>query len=203
MLLAGDELSHSQKGNNNTYCQDNELTWLNWDLQADEKAFFEFVKQVALLHQTQPVFQRRKFFLGRAIRGSDIQDLSWFGADGKEMSDEAWGAGFKGLGMRLEGSLIGDVDERGEKVEGETLLVLLNAHFEGISFTLPETPEGTSWERILETAAGDESLLVMNGGQQFSLEARSSALLRRRLAAPEPAVTDIREPDQKSTASLG
>jgi glycogen operon protein len=181
MLLSGDELSHTQKGNNNTYCQDDELTWLNWDLDERQKEFLEFVRRVARLWHEEPVFQRRKFFLGPKIRGSDIKDISWFESSGKEMSDAAWGAGFvKCLGVRLAGDLIGDVDERGEPVVGETLRLLLNAHHEPLPFTLPETKPGQHWESLLDTAAPNAAAKAFPAGQQFPLQDRALALLRVR-----------------------
>src|SRR5439155_26501663 len=153
MLLAGDELSHTQQGNNNTYCQDSELSWLNWDLSDEQKQFLDFVRKVALVGKAQPVFQRRKFFQGRDIRGSGVTDISWFGPDGKDVDDGAWNAGFvKCLGVRLAGGLIGDVDERGEPLVGDTLLLLLNAHHEPISFALPAAEPEQQWERLLDTA---------------------------------------------------
>ncbi len=119
MLLAGDELGHTQKGNNNTYCQDNELTWLNWELDEGQQEFLEFVKKAVRIWHEQPVFQRRKFFQGRPLRGSGIKDISFFDPAGKEMSDEDWNAGFvKCLGVRLAGDLIDDEDERGEPIVG-------------------------------------------------------------------------------------
>ena len=122
MICGGDELSHTQKGNNNAYCQDNELTWLNWELTPPQQEFLEFVKLATRIRREQPVFQRRKFFQGRKIRGSDIKDLSWFEPNGNEMTDEAWNAGFvKCLGMRLAGDVIGEEDERGEPIIGDTL----------------------------------------------------------------------------------
>ena len=109
MMLGGDELSHSQQGNNNAYCQDNELNWLDWELDDRQKSFLEFTQAVIFLRKTQPVFQRRKFFLGRAIRGSNVKDISFFNPSGHEMSDEDWNAGFvRCLGVRLAGDLIGD-----------------------------------------------------------------------------------------------
>src|SRR5262249_5088978 len=138
MLLGGDELSHTQRGNNNAYCQDNELTWLNWELNDEQTRFLDFTRNVARIWREQPVFQRRKFFKGRAIRGSDIRDVSWFGPSGEELSDEAWNEDFvRCLGVRLAGDLIGDTDARGEPIRGDTLLLLLNAHHEEISFTVP------------------------------------------------------------------
>jgi len=182
MLLSGDELSHSQKGNNNAYCQDNELTWLNWNLNDEQKSFLEFVHMVSQVRREQPVFRRRKFFQGRAIRGSDIKDLSFFEPSGKEMSDEAWNAGYvKCLGLRLAGDLIGDVDERGEPIVGDTLLVLLNAHHETIPFILPESKPEHNWQRLLDTADNVKEPLIYQGGQTYALTGRSMVVLSTRL----------------------
>jgi isoamylase len=178
MLLAGDELGHTQHGNNNTYCQDNELTWLNWELDDRQRDFLAFVKQVSHIWQTQPVLRRRKWFQGRAIRGSGI-DMCWFNSDGKEMSDEDWNAGFvKCVGMRLAGDLIGDLDERGEPIVGDTLLLLLNAHHEPIPFTVPETKPEHHWERLLDTAGEVEETTIRQGGEQYLLQARSFVVMR-------------------------
>jgi glycogen operon protein len=183
MLLGGDELSHTQKGNNNTYCQDNDFTWLHWELNEEQRAFLEFVRQVTTIWREQPVFQRRKFFQGRAIRGTDIKDISWFEPSGQEMSDKAWDAGFiKCLGVRLAGDVIGDVDERGERIEGETLLLLLNAHHEAIPFALPATRPEHYWERMLDTADLSGAPVALRGGRQYPLQGRSLVLLHTRAA---------------------
>ncbi|TMQ33978.1 MAG: glycogen debranching protein GlgX [Planctomycetota bacterium] len=192
MLCGGDELGHTQNGNNNTYCQDNELTWLNWDLNDEQKAFLDFVGRVINIRREQPVFQRRKFFQGRRIRGSDIKDISWFDTGGQEMSDEAWNAGFvRCIGVRLAGDVIGDVDERGEKVVGETLLLLLNAHHEPLPFTLPATKPEHHWECMLDTAQPSGELKSFNAGEQYPLQGRSVAVLltRRPEEAGQPAAT--------------
>ena len=115
MLLAGDEFGHTQQGNNNAYCQDNELTWLNWELSDGAAGLCDFVRAVMRLQRTQPVFQRRKFFLGRPIRGEGIVDISWFEPSGEEMTEEAWSTGYaRCLGMRWAGDLIGETDEKGD-----------------------------------------------------------------------------------------
>jgi glycogen operon protein len=133
---------------------------------------------VIFIWRTQPVFQRRKFFLGRAIRGSDVKDISFFAPCGQEMSDDDWNAGFvKCLGVRLAGDLIGDENERGEPIVGETLLLLLNAHWEPISFTLPRTSEWQFWDRVLDTADLIEEARVFQGGDQYPLQDRSLAVL--------------------------
>jgi glycogen operon protein len=182
MLLAGDELGHTQNGNNNAYCQDNELTWLNWELDEGQREFLEFVKHAVRIWAEQPVLQRRHFFLGRKIRGSDIKDISWLEPSGKEMPDAAWDAGFvKCLGMRLAGDLIGETDERGDRVVGDTLLVLLNAHHEPIPFTLPATREAHAWELLFDTAAPDQQGRQAAAETQHNLQGRSVAVYRVRV----------------------
>jgi glycogen operon protein len=199
MVLAGDELSQTQQGNNNTYCQDNEITWLHWDLTDAQQAFCDFVRAVVHLQRTQPVFQRRKFFLGRAIYGAGIQDIMWFEPSGEEMSEEAWQTGeARCLGVRLAGDCIGDVDERGESVVGDTILVLMNAHHEGLPFTLPATAEGQVWECVLDTAVPEgDAPLPYAGEQPYALQGRSIAVLRIRTlqeeVQPSPATTSAAE----------
>jgi glycogen operon protein len=181
MMLGGDELSHTQNGNNNAYCQDNELSWLHWDVQNDprRRKFLEFVQRCTTIWQEQPVLQRRKFFIGRAIRGSDIKDVTFVNPSGNEMSDEEWNAGFvKCLGMRLAGDLIHEVDERGEPIVGDTLLLLLNHHWEEMPFTLPRTKDGQVWETMIDTRDDEFLQRVCRGGEQFPLFGRSLALLR-------------------------
>ena len=179
MMLGGDELSHTQHGNNNTYCQDNELTWLNFDLDERKRNFLEFARKCARIWREQPVLQRRKFFVGRPIRGSDIKDISFFEPSGREMGDEAWNdPHVKCLGVRLAGDLMNEVDERGEPIVGDTLLLLLNAHWEELPFNLPQTREGQVWETLIDTRDDDAPLRVCRGGEQFPLFGRTLALLR-------------------------
>ena len=187
MLLAGDEFSHTQQGSNNTYCQDTEHTWLNWELSAEQQAFADFVRSVIQLQRTQPVFQRRKFFLGRPIRGEGILDISWFDPSGEEMTEEAWNTGYaRCLGVRWAGDLIGETDEKGDPVVGDTILLLMNAHHEAISFTLPDVKEGQQWERLLDTADPQGEPRPCPEGQPYELHGRSMAVLRTR-AQPEEA----------------
>ncbi|HEY7423619.1 MAG TPA: glycogen debranching protein GlgX [Gemmataceae bacterium] len=188
MICGGDELSHSQKGNNNTYCQDNELTWLNWELNPQQQEFLEFVKLASRIRREHSVFQRRRFFQGRKIRGSDIKDLSWLDPNGGEMTDEAWDAGYvRCLGMRLAGDVIAEVDERGEKVVGDTLLLLLNAHHEPIPFALPAARAEHHWEVILDTAVSqNQAATAAAAPAKYPLQGRSLVVLRTR--GPEEGV---------------
>jgi glycogen operon protein len=181
MMLAGDELSHTQKGTNNAYCQDNEISWLDWDLDDRRKGFLEFVRKAARTWRTQPVFQRRRFFKGRPIRGEKIKDISWLAPDGKEMSDEAWDSGFvRCLGMRLAGDHISEVDERGEPIVGETLLILMNGHVEAIPFTLPPHLSGQHWECLFDTADPEAAPCFMRSETVYDLRERSLVVLRVR-----------------------
>ncbi len=190
MLLAGDELQHTRKGNNNTYCQDNELNWMNWDLDEEQKKFLDFTRGVARLFHEHPVFQRRKFFYGRALRGSEIKDVSFLVPAGGEMTDDDWDAGYvKCLGVRLAGDLIDDVDERGAPIVDDTALILLNAHYEAIPFTLPETRWGQVWRRALDTHDDDQEPLVAEGGSVYELQARSTAVFFTR--EPDDAQADV------------
>jgi glycogen operon protein len=157
MLRGGDELSQTQNGNNNAYCQDNELSWLDWELDERRRAFLEFVRKVSRIWQQQPVLQRRRFFLGRAIRGLGVKDISWFCPDGTEMTDSDWASFVRCLGMQLAGTLVDEVDEIGRRIEGDTLLILLNAHHETLKFKLPECPPGEHWQPLLDSARRGET----------------------------------------------
>lgn len=182
MLLVGDEIGHTQQGNNNSYCQDNEITWLNWDLDEPRQKLLEFTRFVIQLSQQQPVLQRQKFFQGREIRGSEIKDLTWFRPDGQEMSQEDWdNPETRCFGLRLAGDAIDEMDSRGNPIVGDTLLILLNSHHEPISFVLPD-PEKALWQLLLDTReeTGRPDYLEIRGGELYRLEARSLALFRFR-----------------------
>jgi glycogen operon protein len=189
MILAGDELSHTQGGNNNVYCQDNELAWLDWKLDGRKQSFLDFCRRVTRIWRTQPVLQRRKFFGGRAIRGSDVKDIAWYGPEGSEMPDEAWDAGFvKCLGVRLNGDQINDMDPRGVPIVGETMLILYNGHWESIPFTLPACAADHTWELLVNTAAPECPPEGHEGGATFDLKDRSVAVFRMR--SPEEVAGD-------------
>ena len=181
MVYGGDELSHTKGGNNNTYCQDNDITHANWNLDERKQAFLDFCRRCTTIWCEQPVLQRRNFFVGRAIRGSEIKDITFFEPGGYEMTDKDWNAGFsKALGMRLAGDLIHDTDERGEPIKGDTLLLLINAHWEEIPFTLPETADGDVWQTLLDTAEldRDTGVAIRPAKETFPLFGRSLVLLR-------------------------
>jgi glycogen operon protein len=155
MLLAGDEIGRTQLGNNNAYCQDSELTWLDWDFLDSNRELLEFTREAIAFRRLHPVFHRRRWFTGRDIRGGDgpTRDLVWYRPDGTEMTDDDWTAGFsRAVGLRLDGGAITDPGPRGEPVVDDSFLVLFNAHHGTIRWTLPDE-EGASYVRVIDTRA--------------------------------------------------
>lgn len=153
MIRSGDELSQTQLGNNNVYCQDTPLAWLDWRLTDEQTDFLNFTKQCVKLWKSQPVLQRRQFFQGREIRGREVRDVLWLTPQGREMTDYDWHAGYvRCLGMRLEGQMHDEIDDRGRHITGDTLLVLMNSHHETIPFRLPDHADDEFWQPLLDTA---------------------------------------------------
>lgn len=153
MLLAGDERGHTQHGNNNAYCQDNELTWLSWDECPANEDLLQFTKKVIQLRKSQPVLQRRRFFHGRSIRDEHSVEIAWLDPDGKIMSEGTWNdPNVRCLGVHLSGGKM-DIDEYGDPIIGDHLLILYNAdHGHPIEFQLPILESGEPWEVVFDTA---------------------------------------------------
>jgi glycogen operon protein len=174
MIRGGDEIAHTQHGNNNTYCQDNELSWLHWDLGEDQEAFQEFVRAMIRLRKKHPVLTRRHFFQGRQIRGGGAQDIFWWTASGEEMRDEDWDAhSSRVFGMQLNGKMIDEVDDRGRPLSGKTLLVLFNAEGDDVEFTLPRLADSEHWRMLLDTSRPSVRRERHSGGRDFLLQAHS------------------------------
>ena len=153
MLSGGDEVGRTQLGNNNAYCQDNEISWTPWELDADQRDFLEFTRRLIRVWRDHPVLRRRKFFQGRRIRGADVTDIAWIDPSGREMTDETWNSpDVRCLGVRLNGDAIDEVNERGERIVGDTLVILLNAGEDAVPFSLPATGPTERWEAIVDTA---------------------------------------------------
>jgi isoamylase len=183
MMSAGDEIGRSQMGNNNAYCQDNETSWLNWNLQNQDRDLLTFVQRVIGLRKRHPVFRRRRFFQGRPIKGADSKDLLWLNPGGNEMSEEEWrDASVHCIGMLLSGKGLDETDERGRKVTDENFLVLLNAHHEDVAFTLPPSSRGMLWSAWMDTSrdGGLRSADSRDGGTAYPLQARSLVILTER-----------------------
>jgi glycogen operon protein len=184
MLLAGDELGHTQNGNNNTYCQDSSLAWLNWELSQEQRELFEFVRKLIRLRKKNPVFRRRDFFQGRPIHGLDVKDLYWLTPNGTEMADPDWDAGHaRCLGMGLMGDQIDETDEHGRRVIGDSFLVLFNAGHEPVPFRLGGRARGLNWELLLDTSSPTAESRLVARLDDYLLQGRTLAVLRPELPA--------------------
>ena len=180
MLLGGDEIGRSQNGNNNGYCQDNEISWFDWE--SADKDLLEFTRRLIHLRKEHPVFHRRRWFQGRPIHGAQVTDIGWFTPDGAEMTEEHWNEGFaKALGIFLNGEGIQSPDARGERVVDESFYVLFNAHHEPLQFTLPTRDWGDEWVVVLDTARSTPGAeeQPQKAGQEVPVESRSLKVLRR------------------------
>jgi len=188
MMLAGDELSHTQNGNNNAYCQDNEISWLNWDLSKEEQEFQEFVAQMVAFRRQHPVFSRRRFLQGREL-ADGIREVVWLRPDGEEMTDQEWHTTYnRCLGVYLAGTVIERVTKRGKPVKDNNILTLFNAHHERIDFLLPEFHAGGAWHVALDTANASQPFepRPYDAGAKYPLEGRSMAVLIA--LTPQPAL---------------
>jgi glycogen operon protein len=179
MLSGGDEVWRTQLGNHNAYCQDNEISWTSWELTTEEKDFLEFTRRVIRLWREHAVLRRRKFFQGRRIRGADVVDITWLDPSGTEMTDAAWSSpAVRCLGVRLNGDAIDEVDEQGERITGDTLLLLLNAGTSAVPFSLPETLPAQRWETLLDTADPWTPVRWLMGRDRYHVQRQSMSVLR-------------------------
>jgi glycogen operon protein len=188
MILAGDELGQTQNGNNNAYCQDNELSWIDWDLTPDEQDLQDFVAQMIAFRRSHPVFSRRRFLQGRELADS-IREVVWLRPDGEEMTDHEWHTTYnRCLGVYLAGTVIERVDRRGKPVRDNNILTLFNAHHERIDFLLPEFHAGGAWHVALDTANARQPFepKPYEAGAKYPLEGRSMAVLIA--LSPDPAL---------------
>ena len=177
MISGGDEMGRTQQGNNNAYCQDSEVSWTSWNLTREQRAFLSFTRRLVQFRQSQPTLSRRKYFHGRAIRGAEVKDIYWLDPSGREMTDIAWNAPFvRSLGVLMVGNAIDDIDERGRLVSGDTLLILLNAHFESVPFVLPAAEEGHEWGRVFDTIDPHPLEARFAGGTKYALQGRTVVL---------------------------
>ncbi len=181
MLLAGDEFGQTQQGNNNAYCQDSVVAWLDWVWSNEQRAVLDFVRGVVRLRKMQPVFHRRRFFQGHPIHGEEIKDIYWARPDGDEMTDADWNAGHVCcLGMGLPGNQIEETSENGERILGASFVILFNAHHYAVPFRLGVRKRDVSWICVLDTAAASEQQSFEHM-DLFPLQAHSLAVLRARL----------------------
>jgi glycogen operon protein len=183
MVLGGDEIGRTQQGNNNAYCQDNEISWYDWE-HADS-ALLDFVRSLLKFRDRHPVFRRRRWFQGRPIRGSEVSDIGWFTPAGEQMSESDWQQGFaKSLGVFLNGEGIPTLNRRGERVIDDSFYVLFNAYYEAMEFVLPNGAWGNRWSVVLDTNDGQpvnekRSDRVCDSLTTVKVEALSLVVLKR------------------------
>lgn len=182
MIAHGDELGRTQQGNNNVYCQDSELAWMDWSLAETNADLIEFTRNAIALRNEHPVFRRRRFFEGRPIRsGEQARDIAWLTPAGEEMTPEDWDSGFgKSLTVFLNGEGIPEPNQRGERVVDDSFLLCFNAHHETIEFVTPDGNYAKEWTVALDTAArtgaGEKSI---EAGTPVEVTARSLLVLRK------------------------
>lgn len=180
MLLGGDELSRTQQGNNNGYCQDNEISWFDWELNDRKKEFLDFTKTVLHFMHKHPVFRRRKFLKGEKINDSELKDILWIRTDGNEITDEEWQApDIKTLGFILSGDAIDEYNERGDLRTDDSFLMWMNFHYEDVQCKIPTILDGAKWKVVISTVPNDESAADrhLSGGDEFTLLSRSILVL--------------------------
>jgi glycogen operon protein len=183
MLLAGDAIGHTQHGNNNAYCQDNEISWIDWDVSPQDKELLHFTQRLIALRKNHPVFHRKNFFQGRAIRGEGVIDILWLKPDGKEMTADEWNKdSARCLGVFFSGRALEEQDDRGHRITDDNFILLINAHREQIPFAIHAPSADTAWLPIVDTSCQtsghpDVSYRV---GDSYPLQARSLALLMER-----------------------
>ena len=190
MICGGDEIGRTQNGNNNAYCQDNEISWYDWNLDDRRRALLEFTRKLIAIRKEHPNLRRRKFFQDRSIQPGAArraqeegheQDIVWLRPDGGAMTEEEWHAGWvRCLGLCLSGRTLDDVNAVGQPIRDDTFLLLLNPHTEHIDFYVPSCPErgGERWEVCLDTARPEAEEEQVENGKPYRLEPRSTALLR-------------------------
>jgi glycogen operon protein len=177
MLVAGDEFGRTQRGNNNAYCQDNEIGWVSWDLSPGDRRLLEFTRQALSIFHANPVLRRRSFFTGQPVSPDGIPDLTWIRSDGQAMTEAEWSDPRNHvLGMLMHGRATDEVNERGRPIFGDTLLLLVNGGYRSRYFELPELPGPGVWEELLNTAHPGSRRVVKKPA--INLVAHSLILLR-------------------------
>ena len=183
MILHGDELGRSQRGNNNTYCQDDEISWMSWDLDAEQLDLLSFTRQMIALRREHPIFRRRRFLSGNVRDGADstLPDVEWLGTDGTRMTDADWNdAHNKCLTMFLNGSAIPEPNLRGERIVDDSALVMFNASGNTVDFTLPPAEYGEHWDVVVGTGESIDVGTTLTDAQTISRPSHSLMILMRR-----------------------
>ncbi len=186
MLCAGDEMGRTQRGNNNAYCQDNDISWLDWNPDDHGRMLLGCVRRLIALRKQHPALHRRDFFQGHPVAGAEVKDVRWLNPAGFEMNEPAWHErAARALGVELRGDAIVEADEQGERIVDDTLLVLLNASHVNVSFVLPKPPVEKRWEAVIDTSERGGRPSTRRGVDRYPLAGRSVVVLRS-ATAPKP-----------------
>jgi isoamylase len=181
MMVAGDEVGRTQQGNNNAYCQDNEINWVDWYWDDPRWTFLNFVKRMVRIRREHPIFRRRDFFHGVLVGDKGRKDVAWLAPDGHEMTTEEWEKEFaRSLGMWLYGDSLPETDERGYPLQDSSFLVLFNAHHDVIDFKLPALGEGGVWVAEIDTSCetGEAPGESRSPTESYPIQGRSLVVLR-------------------------
>jgi glycogen operon protein len=182
MISHGDELGRTQHGNNNVYCQDSRLAWMDWSMCETNADLVEFTRRVTALRKDHPVFRRRRFFDGKLIRSGDehVRDIAWLTTAGIPMTPQDWNSGFQSVAVFLNGDAIPAPNARGERVVDDTFLLCFNAHADPVEIVTPDASYATEWTGELDTAHPTGSTdLVLKTGEPVPLAGRSVVILRK------------------------
>jgi glycogen operon protein len=176
MMLAGDEFGRTQQGNNNPYCQDNEISWVNWSTAEKGKPLTDFVRKLIGLRHKYPILRRNLFLNGQYVEDLDLKDVTWINANGKEMEDEHWGdSGMRCFGMLLDGrAQITGIRQRGHEA---TMLLVVNVHHDLVNFVMPASSAGDEWILLIDTNEPHKKEGVKTKtGEEYGVTARSILL---------------------------
>jgi len=181
MISHGDEMGRTQRGNNNGYCQDNEITWIDWDGAGQYADLLEFTRKITALRVDHPVFRRRRFFDGRpSASPHQMRDIYWLTRDGVEMTSDDWHSGIKSVAVGLNGEALREPDARGERIIDDSFLLCFNAHAYAIDFVIPDTPYAREWQAVIDTfhpqGATEQHVAA---GDIFTVQGRSVVVLKR------------------------
>ncbi len=205
MICGGDEICRTQKGNNNAYCQDNEISWCDWNLDEGKLRFLEFTRQLIAVRKAHPNLRRRKFYQDRDVHHSSLKDIGWYNVEGKEMSEAQWNAPWmRSLGVMFNGTTLNEVDETGKAIVDDSFLLLLNSHGDPVTYVLPQSPRNLGWELAMDTSDIPKPFKHKAFKGKLDVYARSFVLLRE-LSAPGPeeqATIDMADLPRETTAEL-
>ncbi|MFK8182656.1 MAG: glycogen debranching protein GlgX [Phormidesmis sp.] len=181
MLLGGDEMGRSTKGNNNTYCQDSELSWFDWDLKESDQQLLNFTQQLIAFRQAHPIFSRHQWFFGREIHGSGVVDIGWFHPDGSTIDEQEWQNSATGaISIFLNGEEIPNLDSRGQRIVDDSFLLFFNPSDDGLKFEIPQSIETRQWQVVIDTKASTgfvEDGAIYKHEDMIEVNARSLLLL--------------------------